>query len=100
MPVGLSSLPVSDGAVRAFKKELEGNNRLTLEPGSLAGSAMDVSPSSSKALDPTATGRVSESDALAASPARRKPRGTLLLVLVTLATLVALVLFFRLFVQR
>jgi serine/threonine-protein kinase len=39
-------LPVSDGAIRAFKRELESGNRTTLEPGSLAGAVLDLSPSS------------------------------------------------------
>ena len=38
--------PVSDGAMRAFKKELEAP-RVSIEPGSLAGSVMDVVPPSS-----------------------------------------------------
>lgn len=55
--------PVSDGAVRAFKKELESSPRITAEPGSLAGAAMDVEPTSSATvLDPGASGRASVDD--------------------------------------
>jgi serine/threonine protein kinase len=46
--VNPAPLPVSAGAIRAFKKELEigGTHRITHEPGSLAGAVMDVAPSS------------------------------------------------------
>jgi len=99
------ALPVSDGAVRAFKKEIDAAPRVTAEPGSLAGAAMDVSPSSSQsAVDPGATGRVSEPDSTGstlAAAARATPesastsRGRNMLALVVLiaifAALVALV---------
>ena len=44
-----TALPVSDGAMRAFKKELEAApepGRVTIEPESLAAAVMDVVPSS------------------------------------------------------
>ena len=57
---GAIEVPVSAGAMRAFRKELadaqEERARVTFEPESLAGSAMDVAASSSAtAVDPNAT---------------------------------------------
>ncbi len=96
-------IPVSDGAIRAFKKELESSpSRLTLEPGSLAGAAMDVTPSSRNPLDPTATGRASATDehetqppaAAAVAPKPKSPVATVLVVLAIGAALVALARYF------
>lgn len=94
-------LPVSDGAMRAFKKELESGSRVTMEPGSLAGAAMDVAPSSSRgAVDPAATGRQSVPDeaevpdaplaAVDAAPAKKPMAATVAVTLVIVAALVAL----------
>ena len=57
-------IPVSDGAIRAFKKELESGNRMTLEPGSLAGAVLDLSPSSRNPIV----------DAASSAPSPRRPR--------------------------
>lgn len=102
-------LPVSDGAMRAFRKELESNNRVTAEPGSLAGAAMDVAPSSSRsAVDPTATGRPSVPDdsagpaaplAAVSEPKAKKPLAAVLTAVATVAILAALVALVRFFVQ-
>jgi serine/threonine protein kinase len=56
----MAALPMSNGAMRAFRRELEQPPvpRFALEPESLA--ALDVSPSSSSSVDPSATGRASE----------------------------------------
>lgn len=109
--------PVSDGAVRAFKKELESSPRITAEPGSLAGAAMDVGPTSSAtALDPKATGRASVPDEedsskdLAGRPSHSpglhsdgKVEGTragnLLAFVAFLAALAAVIALIRIFVQ-
>ena len=110
-PTGLgrgTDIPVSDGAMRAFKQELESGNRMSIEPSSLAGSAIDVAPSSSaRALDPVATARESVPDdgvaAAAVAPAAvAKPRNspnTLVTVAVVVAILAALVALARFFGQ-
>lgn len=111
VPTG-PEIPVSDGAMRAFKKELEGGNRVTSEPGSLAGAVMDVSPSSQAALDPAATGRASapadpaeaEAEAEAVAPlAAIVPQKRPMAALVTFAAVVAIAAAFvalaRLFMQ-
>jgi serine/threonine-protein kinase len=66
---GPAPLPVSAGAIRAFKRELEANNpvdqsgnRITHEPGSLAGSVMDVAPSSRDPLVGTNAGTAADRD--------------------------------------
>ena len=102
-------LPVSDGAMRAFKKELESNSRVTAEPGSLAGAAMDVAPPSSRgALDPTAPGRPSLADdsahptarlAAVTQPKPKRPLAAVLTAVATVAILAALVALVRFFVQ-
>ncbi|MBS2020069.1 MAG: serine/threonine protein kinase [Deltaproteobacteria bacterium] len=108
--------PVSDGAVRAFKKELESAPRVTAEPGSLAGAAMDVAPtSSSNAVDPagaSASDADDSDDALAVAgrpshaPGLRsdgKVEGTrarnMLAFVAFLAALAAIVALVRMFVQ-
>ena len=97
-------IPVSDGAIRAFKKELE-SGRVTYEPGSLAGSAMDVSPSSAKSLDAAATGRASSPDAaVEESPTplvapRPHPMAGLITFAIVIAVVAALVGILRLFLQ-
>jgi len=96
-------IPVSDGAIRAFKKELESGNRMTLEPGSLAGAVLDVSPSSrnpildagSSASAPIAP--TSSSTALA--PPRRRPVSAALTAVAVLAIVAALVALGRFLVQ-
>ena len=101
--LGTSELPVSDGAMRAFKKELESSRRVTAEPGSLAGSTIDMdgSPSSRNPIDPTATGRATTPDEHAtAAVARRKHPAAALLAIAGIAAIVAgLVALIRLFVQ-
>jgi hypothetical protein len=92
-----SEIPVSDGAMRAFKRELEsGPSRLTLEPGSLAGSAIDVAPSSGDPAPPGATGRASSPEVEAVVPRRNPapPFGAVVVLLVIVAALVALARFF------
>lgn len=98
-------IPVSDGAMRAFKKELE-SGRVTMEPGSLAGAAMDVSPSSQAALDPAATGRASVPDESAGAAAplvavapQKRPMAALVTFAVVVMIAAALVALARLFVQ-
>lgn len=86
---------VSDGAMRAFKRELEEPRVVVPEPGSLAGAAMDVAPSSREPVDPSATGRAS-APSIEAPLAKRS--GTLVLVTV-LAALAALVALARLLVR-
>ncbi|HSO35659.1 MAG TPA: hypothetical protein VLT33_24185, partial [Labilithrix sp.] len=94
-------LPVSDGAMRAFKKELESGpdpGRLTFEPESLAGAVMDVAPSSGHPVDAGATGRDSTADT--DPPARAKHPASALLAIAGIAVIVAaLVALIRLFVQ-
>ena len=95
-------LPVSDGAIRAFKKELESPGRMTVEPGSLAGAVLDLSPSSrsllagppSSAASPTAP--TSSSTALAPP---RKAGSRVVTVLAVLAIAAALVALGRFLVQ-
>jgi eukaryotic-like serine/threonine-protein kinase len=97
---------VSDGAMRAFKKDLESSpSRVTMEPGSLAGSTMDVAPSSRDSLDPTATGRASspdEQEALVVAP-RKHPAAAFLaiagIVVIVTAIVAALVALIPRFVQ-
>jgi serine/threonine-protein kinase len=92
-----SEIPVSDGAMRAFKRELEASpSPLTLEPGSLAGSALDVAPSSAAPVDPAATGRASSPEVEAVVPRRNPapPFGAVVVLLVIVAALVALARFF------
>lgn len=96
-----TELPVSDGAMRAFKKELESGNRMSFEPSSLAGAAMDVSPSSGSPVDPASSGRASSPDSSANPRAPivlpRPPSSPLLtiaVVVVIAAALVALARFF------
>jgi serine/threonine-protein kinase len=79
------ALPVSDGAIRAFRREVESIRplvatpadaiRLSLEPGSLAGASIDVVGSSQTAVDPAATGRDSTTDLARPKPADLAPRG-------------------------
>ncbi|MBX3186443.1 MAG: serine/threonine protein kinase [Labilithrix sp.] len=103
VPKVAAEMPVSDGAMRAFKRELETNEtsdallpllpeRLTAEPGSLAGAAMDVPQSSQAALDPSPKrpgGRDSVPEALEAPPRKRNP-WPILAVIAIVAALVAL----------
>jgi serine/threonine-protein kinase len=92
-----SEIPVSDGAMRAFKRELEADpSPLTLEPGSLAGSAIDLAPSSAAPVDPEATGRASSPEVEAVVPRRNPapPFGAVVVLLVIVAALVALARFF------
>jgi hypothetical protein len=100
LPRLFADLPVSDGAMRAFKRELEsGPERLTAEPGSLAGSTMDVAPSSRDPLAPAATGRDSTpAEVAAVAPRRNKapPFGAVVVLVVIVAALIALA---RSFVQ-
>ena len=103
----LNDMPVSDGAMRAFKKELESSpTRVTLEPGSLAGSVMDVAPSSREALDPSASGRGSVPDEPAVAkaiasvpPPRQHPAAALLAIAGIVVIVAALVALIRLLVQ-
>ena len=101
-----TDIPVSDGAIRAFKKELESPGRMTVEPGSLAGAVLDLSPSSrnplvaapSSAASPTApVAPTSSSTALAPPP--RKPASMVVTALAVLAIVAALVALGRFLVQ-
>ncbi len=98
-------IPVSDGAIRAFKKELESPGRMTVEPGSLAGAVLDLSPSSrnplaappSSAPSPTAPTAPTSSSTALAPP--RKPGSMVVTVLALLAIAAALVALGRFLVQ-
>lgn len=89
-------VPVSDGAMRAFRREVEdaapsplGKTsalQVTIEPESLAG----------QALDPHATGRDSSPDADELAPRRRWP---VLAIAITLATIFALIALSRALVR-
>jgi hypothetical protein len=79
---------MSDGVIRAFKRELEQPPLppFSIEPESLA--AIDVSPSSQSAVDPSANGRASEpAPALAR---RTSPAVWIVGLIAVLAALVAL----------
>jgi len=83
-----NELPVSDGAMRAFKKELEAApepGRLTLEPESLAAAIMDLVPSS---RDPqlAASGRASGTAEV--DEARKHHPGSALLAIAGIAAIV------------
>jgi hypothetical protein len=97
--------------MRAFKKELE-SGRLTHEPGSLAGAAMDVSPSSRNAVadvaaadssSPSASEPASHADSDAHATAlvapKRNAGAAVLTFAVVLAIVAALVALARVFVQ-
>ena len=100
-------LPVSDGAIRAFKRELESSNRMTLEPGSLAGAVLDVSPSSRNPLVEAAASSTPSaaappaptSSSTAVAPPVRKPVSAALTALAVIAIVAALVALGRLLVQ-
>ncbi len=61
----LVELPISAGAMRAFKETLEHPNRVTLEPGSLAGAALDKDPSSARLIEPVSEKDMSDAELLA-----------------------------------
>jgi serine/threonine-protein kinase len=100
-------IPVSDGAIRAFKKELESGNRMTLEPGSLAGAVLDLSPSSRNPLVEAPASSVVSAAAPAAptssstslTPPAQKPGSKALTVVAVVAILAALVALGRFLVQ-
>ena len=100
-------IPVSDGAIRAFKKELEVGNRPTLEPGSLAGAVLDLSPSSrnpildappSSAAAPPAP-EVPTLSSAALAPSARKPASRVLTIVAVMVIALALVALGRFLVQ-
>jgi len=98
-------IPVSDGAIRAFKKELESApGRVSAEPGSLAAAVVDVSPSSRNVVDAAADGRASaagdsaESLASTAGGASSSTARMVLAFLVLLAFLAGLVALVRVLV--
>ena len=96
-------IPVSDGAIRAFKKELEVNHRTSLEPGSLAGAVLDLSPSSRPIVDAASSAPAPAAPAPPASstvpaPPPRK-RSALLTTLAVIAVVLALVALGRFLVQ-
>lgn len=88
------SFPTSDGAMRAFKRELEAPPlpRFSLEPESLA--ALDVSPSSSAPVDPEAADRPSEP-----APALAPRTSTAVIVLAIVVALTAFVALARVLVH-
>jgi serine/threonine-protein kinase len=93
-----SGLPVSDGAMRAFKKELEAApdpGRLTIEPESLAAAIMDVVPSS-RNPESDASGSASQKDD--GEPARQHPAVALLAIAGIAGIVAALVALIRAFV--
>ena len=113
---GPAPLPVSAGAIRAFRRELEAGNRITQEPGSLAGAVMDVAPSSRDPLvgSTAAAGPVAEasqpdrSDGPDASPERglvvpkgpqHRPLAAVLAFVGAVAIVAALVALLRFFVR-
>jgi serine/threonine-protein kinase len=95
----IAELPISQGAMRAFKKDLESSpSRLSLEPGSVASSPMDVAPSSRNGVDRVAIGRASAPDEDAIVPVA--PRRHSFLAIAGIAVIVAaLVALIRGFVQ-
>ncbi|MDB4933110.1 MAG: serine/threonine protein kinase [Labilithrix sp.] len=105
-PRGLE-IPVSNGAIRAFKKELESNSRVTHEPGSLAGAAMDVSPSSRNPIIEVAAAATPSGTALddahPEAPLVARKKGNTAAAVVTFAVVLAiaaaLVALARFFVQ-
>ncbi len=122
---GPAPLPVSAGAIRAFKRELLANNsldqsgnRITHEPGSLAGSVMDVAPSSRDPLvgtnastaadrdsgkDSSVAGLVVPNDAgkpgAIAADTPKRPLAAVLAFLGAIAFVAALVALLRFFVR-
>jgi serine/threonine-protein kinase len=96
-----TEIPVSDGAMRAFKKELESGNRMTHEPGSLAGAVMDVAPSSRPMVEVAASKPASASDshATALVAPKRNPMAALITFAVVVAIAAGLVALARFFVQ-
>jgi hypothetical protein len=85
---------VSDGAMRAFKKDLE-SSRVSMDPGSLAGSAIDVVPTSS---GPVLT-RVPDALPIVRPAARRHPAVALMAMGGIALIVAALVALLRRFVQ-
>jgi len=111
---GPAPLPVSAGAIRAFKRELEaGNqagNRITHEPGSLAGAVMDVAPASSRdslaggsaesGKDASTAGLiVAANPGATAASTRKRPLAAVLAFVGAIAIVAALVALLRFFVQ-
>jgi serine/threonine protein kinase len=112
---GPAPLPVSAGAIRAFKKELEAP-RITHEPGSLAGAVLDVAPSSrNPLLGANATTAAAEDSAPEESaagalvpvarlgtvggPVARRPFAAVLAFVGAIAFVAALVALLRFFVR-
>jgi hypothetical protein len=95
IPKSSGALPLSDGAIRAFKRELEAPPvpRVTLEPESLA--AMDVSPASSEDTPSGIAKRVAVDPSAAGGPAtamaRRRRSGGAVAICAALALAAALV---------
>jgi serine/threonine-protein kinase len=86
-------IPVSDGAIRAFKKELESNQRMSLEPSSLTGAVLDLSPSSRQLIEPSAAAPAaapSSESSLAPAPKKPQTAATIVAVIAIVAALVAL----------
>jgi serine/threonine protein kinase len=118
--IGPAPLPVSAGAIRAFRKELEAA-RITHEPGSLAGAVMDVAPSSrdplvgasataaaaqdsapdASAPDASARGSIVTAPRLGTvgGPAARRPVAAVLAFVGAIAFVAALVALLRFFVR-
>ena len=97
-------IPVSDGAIRAFKRELETGNRMTNEPGSLAGAVLDLSPSSRNpfVVPPSSSQSAPIAEAssrTALAPPPRKRASVAVTALVVLAIAAALVALGRFLVQ-
>jgi serine/threonine-protein kinase len=96
-------IPVSDGAIRAFKKELESPGRMSVDPGSLAGAVLDMSPSSRNPLaappSSAATPPAPTSSGATLAPTPRKPARVVVTVLAVLAIAAALVALGRFLVQ-
>ena len=101
-----TDLPVSDGAIRAFKKELESPGRMTAEPGSLAGAVLDLSPSSRNPLAAAPSSAASTaapvaptSSSTALAPPPQKPASMVITAVAVLAIVAALVALGRFLVQ-
>lgn len=94
-------LPVSDGAMRAFKKGLLDAPRVSLEPGSRAGSAIDVLPLIVATSHERASAPMEVEAAVRAHSQSRekKPLTAAITAVVTLAIVAALVALARFFVQ-
>jgi serine/threonine-protein kinase len=96
-------IPVSDGAIRAFKKEVEDVNRVTLSPGSLAGAVVDLAPPSARgatvAITEMSDEQAEAEAAISVIGPKRGPVRTLVTIAVVVTIAACLVALARFFVQ-